>query len=75
MTREQLKFILQLTNYFDGHWEDPDWGTRPLNQVLALVGAHTFAEGIADVKTREAVQSPIATSIVDVAQRFARKQA
>jgi hypothetical protein len=27
-------FMLHVTNYFHGHWEDPEWGKRPVNQVL-----------------------------------------
>lgn len=72
MTREQLKFILQLTNYFDGHWEDPDWGTRPLNQVLVLIGAHTLAEGVADPQQREQIQAPISEGILRVARQFGK---
>lgn len=46
--KSRLDFILQITNYFHGHWEDPEWGRRPANQVLIALAIRDLAAGVAD---------------------------
>lgn len=58
----RLEFILQITDYFKGHWEDPEWGRRPANQVLIALAVRELAQGIQDA----AVQKQI-TEIADKA--------
>ena len=58
----RLEFILQITDYFKGHWEDPEWGRRPANQVLIALAVRELAQGMQDA----AVQKQI-TEIADKA--------
>ena len=69
LTKEGLRFLLQITDYFNGHWEDPGWGQKHLDQVLILLSARTWADGIADTEARRQVQGAIEKALVDVAQR------
>jgi hypothetical protein len=50
-TKSRLEFVLQLTDYFKGHWEDPEWGRRPANQVLIAVAIRELAQGFQDPAT------------------------
>jgi hypothetical protein len=69
LTKEGLQFILQLTDYFHGHWEDPEWGKRSFSQVLVALGTHTLASGIADASIRTAIQGASEKAIVNAAQK------
>lgn len=46
--KSRLDFILQITHYFNGHWEDPEWGRRPASQVLIALAIRDLAAGVAD---------------------------
>ncbi len=69
MSKEELEFLLRITDYFHGHWEDPGWGSKYMNQVLVLLGAHTWANGIAETEARQAVQHTIEKAMTDVARK------
>jgi hypothetical protein len=69
LTKEGLEFLLKLTDYFKGHWEDPGWGQKPINQVLILLSAHTLADGIAETGAQRQVQAAIEKAMTDAAQR------
>jgi len=49
----RLEFILQITDYFKGHWEDPEWGRRPANQVLIALAVRELAQGIQDAAAQK----------------------
>jgi hypothetical protein len=72
LSKEALDFILQITHHFGGHWEDPEWGRRPANQVLLLAAVNTLASGIADVDTRAQVQSIVDAAIVKSASNVGK---
>ena len=63
----RLDFVLQVTNYFNGHWESPDWGTLPSNQVLIALAIRDLAGGIRDAALQKA--------IVEAADRAVAKNA
>ena len=44
----RLDFVLQVTHYFNGHWEDPGWGNQPANQALIALAIRELAGGITD---------------------------
>jgi hypothetical protein len=44
----RLDFVLQVTHYFNGHWEDPGWGSQPANQALIGLAIRELAGGITD---------------------------
>jgi hypothetical protein len=72
LTKEGLDFILHITNYFHGHWEDPGWGRAPLNQVLIQLTAMTLAEGIEDAGVRADLQGALGKGVANAAQAVAR---
>jgi hypothetical protein len=51
------KRLLHITNYFHGHWEDPEWGRRPVNQILVSLAIRELANGIQDAETREQIHT------------------
>lgn len=55
LTREGLKFILSVTDYFHGHWEDPEWGRR-IDQALKKINVYIAANEIEDKDVRVAIQ-------------------
>ena len=65
-------FILHITNYFHGHWEDPEWGRMPVNQLLVGLAIRGLAEGIQDAAIRAqihgAANKVIAKNSQDVAK-------
>ena len=71
LTEEGLQFILRITDYFHGHYEDLNWGRRHINQILIYLSVHTLAEGIADKETRAAIQIPIEKGMAGLAQKIA----
>jgi hypothetical protein len=72
LTKEGLEFLLKITDYFKGHWEDPDWGQKPINQVLITLSAHTLAGGIAETKAQRQVQEAIEKAMTDAAQQVVK---
>jgi hypothetical protein len=69
LSKEQLDFLLRITDYFHGHWEDPEWGKRYLNQILVLVSAHTLVSGLEDAAVRRQVMEPIEKAVAEIAER------
>ncbi len=74
LTKDQLQFILRLTDFFHGHWEDPEWGKRPMNQLLIQLSTHTLASGIEDKRVRTAIQGSLEKSMAGLAQQIASSQ-
>lgn len=68
LTKEGLEFLLRITDFFHGHWEDPEWGKRPLNQILLMLSTHMLAGGIADSALRQQIQEAAAKGIAETAQ-------
>ncbi len=57
LTKQGLDFILRLTDFFHGHWEDPEWGKRATTQVVVALAVHELADGMEDAKLRGQVQA------------------
>jgi hypothetical protein len=72
LTKEGLEFLLRITDYFNGHYEDPGWGQRPINQVLLLVSAQTLAGGIADETVRRQIRTTLDKALTQAVQQVAR---
>jgi hypothetical protein len=53
--KSRLDFVLQVTNYFNGHWEDPDWGRMPANQVLIALAIRELAGGLGDAAVQKQI--------------------
>jgi hypothetical protein len=50
--KSRFDFILHITNYFHGHWEDPGWGNRASDQILIAVTIAELANRISDDKVK-----------------------
>jgi hypothetical protein len=73
LSKTSLDFILRLTDWFHGHWEDPDWGQRPTTQILIALAVRDLASGIQDTELRAqiygAADKAIAMNVQAVAKR------
>src|ERR1700730_1405421 len=56
LSQESLSFLLRLTDYFKGHWEDPNWGRRASSQILVGLAVRDLAEGIENTELRAQIQ-------------------
>jgi hypothetical protein len=56
LSKARLDFILRLTDWFHGHWEDPEWGKRAPTQILVAIAVRDLADGIQDSELREQIQ-------------------
>ena len=70
LTKEGLDFLLHITNYFNGHYEDPGWGQRPINQILVALSVHRWADGIEELDIRHQIQGIAEKAIANAAQRI-----
>jgi len=57
------EFILHVTHYFNGHWEDPEWGRRPVNQLLIGLTIRELADGLGDKEVRAQIQGAVDRAI------------
>lgn len=72
LTKEGLEFLLRITDYFKGHYEDPGWGQRPINQVLLLLSAQTLTGGITDESLRRQMRTTLDKALTQAIQQVAR---
>ena len=68
LSKAARDFILHITNYFNGHWEDPEWGKLPVNQLLTGLTIRELAAGIQDVEIRSQIQSAVDKAIAKNSQ-------
>jgi len=68
LSKAARAFILQVTNYFDGHWEDPDWGRAPINQVLVGLTLRELANGLQDAEARSQIHAAADRAIAKMAR-------
>ncbi|CAH1189633.1 conserved hypothetical protein [Candidatus Nitrotoga sp. BS] len=74
LSKSARDFILHITNYFHGHWEDPEWGRRPVNQILVSLAIRELANGIQDSEAREQIHT-ISDKVVSInAQRVVKEK-
>lgn len=57
LSKAALDFLLRITDWFHGHWEDPEWGKRPTTQILIALAIRDLATGIQDVELRGHLQA------------------
>jgi hypothetical protein len=72
LSKAALDFILHITNYFHGHWEDPEWGRRPANQILIGLAIRDLADGIQDAGLRTQIQHSADEAIAKNSQQVAK---
>jgi len=57
LSKAALDFILRITDYFHGHWEDPEWGRMATTQILVAVAIRELGDGIQDANLRGQIQA------------------
>ena len=72
LSREAKDFILHITNYFHGHWEDPEWGRRPENQLLIGLAIRALSGTIQDSRAREQLHGAANEVVAKNAQAVAK---
>ncbi|MES2073859.1 MAG: hypothetical protein V4488_26130 [Pseudomonadota bacterium] len=72
LSKTAKDFILHITNYFHGHWEDPEWGKQPVNQLLIGLAVKELANGIHDVELKGHIQSAAEKLVTKNSQAAAR---
>lgn len=70
--QSRLDFILQITHFFHGHWEDPEWGKLPVNQVLIGVAIRELAAGILDKEIKGQINTAVDKTIAKNSQAIAK---
>lgn len=73
LSKSALDFILRLTDWFHGHWEDPEWGKRATSQILIAVAVRELASGIQDVELRSQLNMAADKVIAKNSQIVARE--
>jgi hypothetical protein len=54
----RLEFLLLVTDYLKGHWEDPEWGRR---DSMIYGAINELANKIENSEARAAIQKAVAT--------------
>jgi len=73
LSKNVLDFILRLTDWFHGHWEDPEWGKRPTSQILIALAVRDLSSGIQDVEFRGQIQAAADKVIVKNSQAVTKQ--
>lgn len=72
LSKAALDFILHITDYFHGHWEDPEWGKLPVNQLLMGLAIRELASGIQDPEVRSQIHAAADRVVAKNSQAAAR---
>ncbi len=72
MSKAALDFLLRLTDWFHGHWEDPEWGQHSTTQILIALAIRDLATGLRDSDVRGQVQGLVDKVIAKNAQIAAK---
>jgi hypothetical protein len=73
LSKEAREFILLITKYFNGHWEDPEWGKRPADQILVGLAIRSLAVAIQDPEYRSQIQGAADKAIAKNSQSFIKQ--
>ena len=68
LTKSGVEFLLRITDWFHGHWEDPEWGKRPGTQILIAIAVRELSNGLADAELRGQMQAAADKVIVKNSQ-------
>jgi hypothetical protein len=72
LSKAALEFVLRLTDWFHGHWEDPEWGKRPTTHVLIAVAVRDLAMAIRDAGLRGRIHAATDEIIIRNSQAATR---
>ena len=71
--KSRLDFLLALTDYFHGHYEDLGWGRLPASQILIAVAINELSGRISDAGLRSQIQDAskqvVAKNAASIVQR------
>ncbi|MCL2161813.1 MAG: hypothetical protein FWH56_08040 [Betaproteobacteria bacterium] len=67
-SQEDMDFILSITDWFNGRWEDPDWGKRPTTQILVALVVRELAMVIQDAELRGQIHASVDKVIINSGQ-------
>lgn len=70
--KNRLDFLLHLTDYFHGHWEDLGWGRRPENQILIHLAIAELSNQVADAELKKAIQGATQKGVAAAGQIVAK---
>ena len=70
--KDRLDFLLHITDYFHGHWEDPGWGSRAENQVLIHLAIAELAEKVSNAELKKTIQGAAQKGVAVAGQVVAR---
>ncbi|QOJ23695.1 MAG: hypothetical protein HRU78_08545 [Gammaproteobacteria bacterium] len=57
LSKAGFEYLLRLTDWFHGHWEDPEWGKRPTTQIMIALAVRDLASGIQDAELRAQINA------------------
>ncbi|MDR3086334.1 MAG: hypothetical protein LBU45_00025 [Azoarcus sp.] len=57
LSKTAQDFILHVTNWFHGHWEDPEWGRHPATQIVIGLTLRDLATTLEDTELRAQIQA------------------
>jgi hypothetical protein len=69
---KRTQFILWLTHYFNGHWEDPEWGKSEVGQLTLKLAMYEMAGKINDAALARQLQGPLRAAVHGDAQNAVR---
>ncbi|MBS0433071.1 MAG: hypothetical protein JSS21_11810 [Proteobacteria bacterium] len=53
--KSRMDLVLQLTHWFNGHWEDPSWGRDHMVQTILGIVIKELSAGIVDTEAQKQV--------------------
>jgi len=71
-TKAASDFILRITEYFHGHWEDPEWGKLPVNQLLIGLAIRELSSRLQDPEVRNVIHTAADRTIAKNGQSMAK---
>jgi len=60
---KRTEFLLWVTKFMHGHWEDPEWGRRVTSQVMYKQAIHEIAENIENPEMRKQIQNIVGKEV------------
>lgn len=69
LSKEGLDFLLHVTHWFGGHWEDPDWGRHPVTQMMVALAIRELAAGVEEAGARSRIEAAADEAITRSAQQ------
>jgi hypothetical protein len=69
---KRTQFLLWITDFFHGHWEDPEWGKTPIGQLSLATAIHQLASNVSDPEMRKQLQQATTKAVATAADKVAK---